>query len=63
MWGTQCLPVVVTSVGLFAEDAVGLLLLLLVQELVVAAFSSVATVDVFVHTLVAACAEVEAVLS
>lgn len=49
--------------GLFAEDAVVLLLLLLVQELAVVAFSSVVTVDVFGHTLVAACAGVEAVLS
>lgn len=40
-----------------------LLLLLLVQELAVAAVSSVVTVDASEHTLVAAYAGVEAVLS
>lgn len=40
-----------------------LLLLLLVQELVAVAISSVVTADVSVHTLVAACAGVEAVLN
>lgn len=43
--------------------AVVLLLLLLIQEQVVAVSSSVATADASVHTLVAACVEVEAVLS
>lgn len=40
-----------------------LLLLVVVQELVVAAFSSVATADVSVHILAVAYAEVEAVLN
>lgn len=59
----QCLPVVVTSVGLLAWDAAVLWLLLLGQELVVAEVSSVVTADASVHTLVAACAGVEAVLN
>lgn len=59
----QHLPAVVASEGLLVVGAAVLLSLLLVQERVAAASSSVATADASVRTLAAACAGVEAVLS